>query len=160
MWDAFSGGVQPQPWHHIVIGALPYPNFATFGPHLHKYNSVRVHPCAHPRQHTMKVLRHFIYIQYGCMMQSAGVYSLNHDITTSFGLRLTPIFQNFALTFTVNIHILRTVVLDYGELLALLVIPTWLLHVGPGFETCLVPQFFGRIYYEHAYPQHMKVLRH
>jgi hypothetical protein len=39
----------------------------------------------------------------------------------------------------VSIHILRTVVLDYGELLALLVIPTRLLHVGPGFETCLVP---------------------
>ena len=31
----------------------------------------------------------------------------------------------------------------YGELLALLVYLTWLLHVGPGFETCLVPLFFG-----------------
>ncbi len=38
----------------------------------------------------MKVLKHFIYIQYGCEMQSVVVYSLNHDTTMSFGLRLTP----------------------------------------------------------------------
>jgi hypothetical protein len=38
------------------------------------------------------VLKHFIYIQYGCGKQSAGVYSLNHDTTTSFGIHLTPIF--------------------------------------------------------------------
>jgi hypothetical protein len=36
---------------------------------------------------------------------------------------------------SVSIHILRTVVLDYGELLALLVIPTWLLHWFPRFES-------------------------
>ncbi len=41
----------------------------------------------------MKVLKHFIYIQYGCGMQSAVVYSLNHDPTTSFGLRLPPLLQ-------------------------------------------------------------------
>jgi hypothetical protein len=54
------------------------------------------HPYAHP-QH-MKVLKHLIYIQYGCGKQSAGVYSLNHDTTTSFGIRLTPIIQNVAST--------------------------------------------------------------
>ncbi len=48
----------------------------------------------------MKVLQHFIDIQYECGMQSAGVYSLNHDITMSFGLCHTPISQNFALTST------------------------------------------------------------
>jgi hypothetical protein len=47
----------------------------------------------------------------------------------------------------VSSHNVRTVAPCYGELLALLVIPTWLLHVGPGFKTCLVPRFFGRIYY-------------
>ena len=41
----------------------------------------------------MKVLNHFLYIQYGCGMQSVVVYSLNHDTTMSFGPRLTPIFQ-------------------------------------------------------------------
>jgi hypothetical protein len=46
----------------------------------------------------MNVLQHFIYIQYGCGMQSAVVYSLNHDTTTSFELSLTPIFQNLAPT--------------------------------------------------------------
>ncbi len=98
MWDAVSGGLQPRPWHHNVIWASPYPNFQKFGPHLHRYNSVRVHPYAHP-QH-MKVLKHFIHIQYGCGMQSVVVYSLNHDTKTSFGLRLTPIFQNLAPTCT------------------------------------------------------------
>ena len=53
---------------------------------------IRVHPCAHP-QH-MKVLKHFLYIQYGCGMQSVVVYSLNHDTITSFGLHLTQIFHN------------------------------------------------------------------
>ncbi len=43
----------------------------------------------------------------------------------------------------VIIHNLRTVAPRYGELLALLVYLTWLLHVGPGFETCLVPLSFG-----------------
>jgi hypothetical protein len=40
-------------------------------------------------------------------MQSAVVYSLNHDTTTSFGLRLTPIFQNLTPTCTgisVRVH--------------------------------------------------------
>ena len=44
---------------------------------------------------------------------------------------------------SVSIHNLRTVAPRYGELLALLVYLTWLLHVGPGFETCLVPLSFG-----------------
>ncbi len=96
MWDAVSGGLEPQSWHHSVIWALPYPNFQKFGPHLHKYNSVRVHPYAHP-QH-MKVLKHFIHIQYGCGMQSLRAYSLNNDTTTSFGIHLTSIFQNLAPT--------------------------------------------------------------
>jgi hypothetical protein len=43
----------------------------------------------------------------------------------------------------VTIDNLRTIAPHYGELLALLVSLTWLLHVGPGFETCLVPLSFG-----------------
>ena len=43
----------------------------------------------------------------------------------------------------VSIHNLRTVAPHYGELLVLLVYLTWLLHVGPRFETCLVPLSFG-----------------
>ena len=82
----------------VVAWAPPYPNFPKFGPHLHRYNSVRVHPYAHP-QH-MKVLKHIVYFQYGCGMQSVVAYSLNHDTTMSFGPRLTTSFQNFALTYT------------------------------------------------------------
>ncbi len=81
-----------------VLWALPYPNFPKFGPHLHRYNSVRVHPYAHPKH--MKVLKYFLYIQYGCGMQSVVVYSLNHDITMSFGLHLTLIFKHLAPTCT------------------------------------------------------------
>ena len=82
----------------VVAWAPPYQNFPKFGPHLHRYNSVRVHPYAHP-QH-MKVLKHFVYFQNGCGRQSVVAYSLNHDTTTSFGLHLTPIFQNVAPTCT------------------------------------------------------------
>jgi hypothetical protein len=99
MWDAVRGGLQPQPWHHNAIWAPPYPNIPKLVfPSPARYNSVRMDPCTLP-QH-MKVHKHFIYIQYGCMMQSVGVYSLNHDTTTSLGLHLTPIFQNLAPTIT------------------------------------------------------------
>jgi len=46
----------------------------------------------------------------------------------------------------VSIHNLHTVAPCYRELLALLVHLTWLLHVGQGFETCLVPLSFSKIY--------------
>ena len=43
------------------IWAPPYPNFPKFGPHLHRYNTVRVHTYAHP-QHIM-ALKFFKYMQ-------------------------------------------------------------------------------------------------
>ncbi len=91
MWDEVCGGSQPQPWHHNVVGTLSHPNFSKIHPHHLDMmcNSVRVHPYAHP-QH-IKVIKHFVYIHYGCGMQSTGVPSLNHDL---FGLHLTPILQH------------------------------------------------------------------
>ena len=68
--------------------------FQNLAPPLHHHNCVRVHFNAFP-QH-MKVLKHFIYMNFGCVMQSGVVYSLNKVKTMSFSLRLTPIFQNFA----------------------------------------------------------------
>ncbi len=59
-------------------------NFPKPHPHLHQQNSIRVHPYA-PPQH-IKVLKHFVYICYGCGMQFARLWSLNHDLTTSIGL--------------------------------------------------------------------------
>jgi hypothetical protein len=50
--------------------------------------AIRMHPYAHP-QH-VKVLKHFVYIQYGCGMQSMGVCSLNHDTAASYRLGRTP----------------------------------------------------------------------
>ena len=75
-WWSTASTMTPQ-----HIWALPYPNFSKFGPHLHMCNSVRVHSYVHP-QH-IKVLNHFIYIQYGCGVQSVVVYSLNHDTIQS-----------------------------------------------------------------------------
>jgi hypothetical protein len=46
----------------------------------------------------MMVLKHILYIQYGCGMKSVVVYSLNHNTTTSFGLHLTKLFQILATT--------------------------------------------------------------
>jgi hypothetical protein len=74
--------------HHI--GFTLHPVFKIWPSPAQVYNSVRVHPYAHP-QH-MKVLQHIVYFQYGCGMQSMVTYSLNHDTTMSFGLHLTPIF--------------------------------------------------------------------
>jgi len=44
----------------------------------------------------MKVLKHFIYVSYGCVMQSGVVYSLNKDTMMSFWLRQNPNFEKFA----------------------------------------------------------------
>jgi hypothetical protein len=93
MWDAFSGGLQPQPWHPNVIWAPRPPNFLKFTPTCTGI-SVRVHPDAHPLH--IKVLNHFVYIQYVCGIQFEASCSLNHDIPTSFGFTHTPIFQNLA----------------------------------------------------------------
>jgi hypothetical protein len=54
-----------------------------------------MHPHAHP-QH-LKVLQDFVYIQYGCGMQSMGVCSLNHDTVTSYRLGQTAFFLKFGL---------------------------------------------------------------
>ena len=59
--------------------------------HLQRHISVRVHPHVHP-QH-IKVLKHIVYIWYGCGMQSTGLWSLNHDFKTWLTLRSnTPNF--------------------------------------------------------------------
>jgi len=91
--------------HNNVILASPYPIFPKFSSHRQRYNSVMVHPYAHP-QH-MKLLNHFIYIHYGCEMQSAVAHSVNHDTTMSFRLNLTRISQNLSPTCTgisVRVH--------------------------------------------------------
>jgi len=92
----------------VVAYSLNHDITMSFGPRLTTifqnlaptctYNSEMVHPYAHP-QH-MKVLKHFVYFQNGCGMQSVVVYSLNHDTTMSFGPRLTLLFQFLAPTCT------------------------------------------------------------
>ena len=92
----------------VVVYSLNHDTTMSFGPRLTLLfqhlvptctdNSVRVHPYGHP-QH-MKVLKHFLYIQYRCGMQSVVVYSLNHDTTMSYGIHLTPVSQNLAITCT------------------------------------------------------------
>ena len=41
-------------------------------------------------KHNWKVLKHFIFVKYGCEKQSKMVYSLNHDIAASFILDIDP----------------------------------------------------------------------
>ncbi len=72
----------------------PYPIFPKSDPHLHPCYRVRVRPCAHP-QHHVKVLKHFVYIQYGNGMESEAVYILNHDTPHSIiQVHPHPIFPN------------------------------------------------------------------
>jgi hypothetical protein len=82
------------------VGLSHAPIFLKIHPHLYGHNSVRVHPYAHP-QH-LKVLKHFLFIQYGCGMQSLGVLILNHDTTTSYRLGHTPFSLKFTPTCTCN----------------------------------------------------------
>ena len=89
MWGAVHGALEPQPWHYKITRARTNPKFSKIHPVLQSHNSVRVHPYAHP--HHMKVSKEFIYIRYGCGMQSRGIWSLNYDMATSLGLRPTPI---------------------------------------------------------------------
>ena len=66
------------PQHH---SGSPIHQFSKFGPPTpHRNYSVRVNPYAH--SHHIKVLKHIVYIQYGCGMQSEASISLNHDTTT------------------------------------------------------------------------------
>jgi len=69
------------------LGLRSTPKKPRSAPHLHRPNSVRVDPYGH--SHHIKVPKHFAYIQYGCGVQSEACCSLNHDITTSLGLRST-----------------------------------------------------------------------
>ena len=79
------------PLHHTGSAIAHFPETQ---PHLHTYYRIRMHPYAHP-QH-LKVLKLFVYIQYGCEMQSMGVFSLNNDTATSYRLGHAP----FPLKFT------------------------------------------------------------
>jgi len=72
MWDTVNGGLKPLQWHHNIIQARPYPIFPNTQPHLHTYYSIRMHLFAH-LQH-LNMLKLSVYIQYGCGMQSMGVW--------------------------------------------------------------------------------------
>ncbi len=100
MWDAVNGGLQPQPWHRNIIQARPYPIFPKYTPTCICNTAIRMYPYANP-QH-LKVLKHFVYIQYGCGMQSMGVCSLNHETATSYRLGHTPFSLKFTPTNTCN----------------------------------------------------------
>ncbi len=53
------------------IRVRPYPNFSKFGPPTpHRNYSVRVNPYAHSQHIKVLKLKHFVYIQYECEMQS------------------------------------------------------------------------------------------
>jgi hypothetical protein len=63
---------------HSTIWAPPYPNLPKIDPYLDMCNiSLRLYPYAFP-QH-MKMLKHFLYIQYGSGKRSAVVYNPNHN---------------------------------------------------------------------------------
>ena len=89
MWDAVKGGLQPQPWHRNIIQARraqPYHISPKIHPHLNTYYGYNDAPiCPSTASQGAKI---FVYIQYGCGMQSMGVVSLYHDTTTSYRLAI------------------------------------------------------------------------
>jgi hypothetical protein len=77
------------PSFHSSHAGLNYQNLCQ----LCQCNSVRVHQYAYP-QHMM-VLKHLLYIKYGCGKQSVVVYSLNNVIMPSFhSSHAGPNYQN------------------------------------------------------------------
>ncbi len=99
MWDAVWSLLQPQPWHPSIIWVHPYPNFSKFCPHtLHKNYSVRVNPYAHSHHIKVLNLKHFVYIQQGCEMQSLWLFSASTMTAQCHsGSAITQIFKNWPL---------------------------------------------------------------
>ena len=89
MQDAVNGGLQPQPWHHNIIQAGPYPIFPKIHPDLHMYYGYKNAPICPSTAYQGS--KQFEYIQYGIGMHSMGVFSLNHDTKTSYRLGHTPV---------------------------------------------------------------------
>jgi hypothetical protein len=156
-------------------------------PTPHRYYSVRVNPYAHS-QH-IKVLKHIVYIQYRCGMQSEASCSFNHDTPVSFGFAHTPIFQNLAPTPLTGITVCKGKLIcpftayQGAKTKTLCIHPIWmwdavsltifsLNHDNPtsfGFAHTpifqkLAPSYL-QMYYSvrvnpYAHPQHIKVLKH
>jgi len=98
MWDAVNRGLQPQQWSSTSYRLGHAPFSLKFTPTWTMYSGIRVFPYAHLQR--LKVLKHFVFIQYGCGMQSMGVFSLNHDTTTSCRFSHTPFPLKFTPTCT------------------------------------------------------------
>jgi len=98
MWDTVNGGLKLLQWHHNIIQARPYPISRKPPTKCTCNTAIMMHPYAH-QQH-LKKLKLFVYIQYGCEMQSMRVCSLNHDTTTSYRLGHTPFSLKFNPTCT------------------------------------------------------------
>jgi hypothetical protein len=69
------------PQHHNHTGR-PYPISPKIHPHLNTYYGYNDAPIC-PSTASQGELKLFVYIQYGCGMQSMRVFSLNHDTATS-----------------------------------------------------------------------------
>ncbi len=88
MCEEVWGGYQPQLWRYDVIFTpqvtLTYQIWGELGP----CNSIRVQPYA--LETTYQCLKHFIYVQIGCVKRSEVGINLNRDIMTSFSLLKWP----------------------------------------------------------------------
>ena len=180
-WGFEASTMTPQ--HHTGSAIPQLPKFHS---HLHTYYSIRMHPYANP-QH-LKVLKHFVYIQYGCGMQSMGVLSLNHDTATSYSLGHTPFFliltPHLHTYYSIRMHpyahpqhlkVLKLFVyIQYGygmQSMGLLSVnhdtATSYRLSHTSFSLTLntkihphVHMYYGIRVYPYAHPQHLKVLKH
>ncbi len=67
---------------------------------VHPHNSIYAQTIhSHSPQHikVQKLFEHCVYMWYGCGMQSTGVWSLNHDTTKSFVVRIPQVFTKIHL---------------------------------------------------------------
>jgi len=90
-WEFSASTMTPQ---HHTSSAIPHFSYNSPPPaHVLQHKGAPISPST-----ASQGAKLFVYIQYGCGMQSMGVFSLFHDLTTSYRLCHTPLFLKFTPT--------------------------------------------------------------
>ncbi len=150
----------------VSVWAPHYPNSPKFAPPLYRYNSVRVHPYAHPKH--MKVLKHFLYIPWHHNVIWASPYPNFPKFSPHLHRYNSEKVHPYQSTAYEGANHFKCI--QYGFGMQSVVVYSLNHNTTLSFELHLTPIFqkFGphlhrynsvRVH-PYAHPQHMKVLKH
>ncbi len=88
MYEVVWGGYKPQTWRNDIIFTPKVTLTSQIWGQLGRCHGVRVQP--YTLETAYQGLKHFVYVEYGCMKQSEVDISLNHDVMASFSLHKGP----------------------------------------------------------------------